>query len=85
MLCNINEEEYQPNEKKYGKLIKVSLDSVDKNLKDWAKATNNHPLQARLKCCASDAHAGDVRYHRNCYLNLRYKAQAAIKSSGHII
>ena len=63
----------------YGKLIKVSLDSVDRNLKNWAKATNNFALQSRLINCAADTHAGDVQYHYNCYTRLRYDAKVAEK------
>lgn len=57
-----------------GELHKVQSMNVDKNLKEWSKATNQFLLHARLVTNASDAHAGDTFYHLGCYTKLRKAA-----------
>ena len=54
---------------------------VDKNLKEWSLATKQYLLHARLITNASDAHAGDVFYHLDCYTHLRYEANKAASST----
>ena len=58
----------------------VSFTRVDKNLKDWSKATKKFLLHAIIVTIAADAPAGEVQYHLNCYTDLRYEADKAKKS-----
>ena len=53
--------------------------NVDTNMREWAKATKNFLLHARLVTKAADSHAADVTYHLNCYTKLRYDATMAKK------
>ena len=51
-------------------------DSVDRNFKSWSQKTANWSLYARLQS-AADVHAGDVYYHRSCYIKLQNDARSA--------
>ena len=56
---------------------KVETHNLDSNFKEGADSNRNCQLLGRMTVVASGAHAGDVYYHTQCYLNLRDSARAA--------
>ena len=81
MACLYHSCKILPRKHSYPNLIpiinKVSTGPVDKNLKEWAKASKNFALIGILIATASDAHAMDAYYHLVCYTRLREAAFTA--------